>query len=242
MAEKKPLLKEKALWFLIPIFVLYVVGMYFQNVYLQAPFTVTVVALIPGIFVITVSPKFSVKFVKIHKFFHKKKYYSYSFNENSFKLPSSIKFSAKNSLYTITILYTVLNWSGLMDESLLEGSRIVLVVMITSIALFAGSILHVSIYLLKQTGLMFENKQDSSKNSLGSEMLNKFDWALSPFLLISFAHSIILLSLNLSQFLGVMLAIVAISIYSSFFSFYFLKRKHFDRMISEIIIQLKKII
>ena len=70
--ERKPLVKEKIFWLLASVTIIWFIGLIYQNEYLQMPFGVTIAAFIPGIFIIGVSPGFAVKFVKIHKYFHKK--------------------------------------------------------------------------------------------------------------------------------------------------------------------------
>lgn len=235
--------KFKITWFVVGIGVLYFIGFFINDLrYLQIPFGITMLAVIPGGVAIETSVGFAVRFVRMHKWWHKSNVFSYSFYPGSIKLPSSFRFSLKNTLYTFAIMYAVLSWSGLADSIFNDANKLPAIAGITLLCLFGGSVFNVAMHLLIQSRLMFENKEDGSRNSLGSEMARRFGWAISPILLVSFAYSAVTTSVDLLLFLSTILTLGGLCLYSSFFSFYVLKRKHLDKMKDKLMDRLGKII
>ncbi|MBI4131582.1 MAG: hypothetical protein HY476_03735 [Nitrosarchaeum sp.] len=73
-------------------------------------------------------------------------------------------------------------------------------------------------------------------------MKEKLDWAISPILVISLAYSILK---NVDgpftlSIIGSIFGIFIINLYSSFFSFYFLKKVHLDKLMKRLKEQLNK--
>lgn len=214
----------------VPFAIMFTYGYVFENVYIMVMFGIMLLAFLPGIFSIVLAPGITIKFIKLHKRFQRKTDYRYFFIENKIPAPLSIKFAFVNSLYTISIMYSFLNWTGSMNMSQEVSSLIGMMIVITMPSLLIGSVLHISSVLLKYTGLMFENKKEETTIKVGAEFNSKLQWVLSPILVISLVHSALVNDLDLPFFLGAVFAILVIGIFSSFVSFYVLKKKHIEKM------------
>lgn len=242
MEKIKELLKSKAFWFVVSITVLFFISFIDEELeYLKFPFALTVFAVMPGLFAIQLSVPFAKRFVKLHKIRHKKPFYKYTLSESRPLPPSSLGFSLRNLLYTFAIAFSVMSWTGTLEVFLTDSLNALGGLMsIIMLSLFVGSVLNVSIVLLKYSRIRIENTQEETRNSLGHDMASRFDWTISPILIISFAYSIVTSLNDLSLFVFTILFIAGLCFYSSFFSFYFLKRKHLPRMQDSLIRELNK--
>ena len=234
--------KDKINWISIPLAIVFSYGLMSENLYLMGSFVAVIVALLPMVFSVALSPDLAIKFVKLHKKSQKKVNHKYFFMNSKINTPSTISFVLKNSLYTISILYSILNWSGLMNKSPDVWTIGILAIIMIMPILFIGSILHISSVLLNQIGLMFENKREGTISKVGSEFNNRFSWLFSSVLIISFIHSAFVNELELPIFLGIILAVFVTGIFSSFFGFYFFKKKHLVKLSQKLKERIKKII
>ena len=242
--KEKALLKTKIFWFVIALGILFTVGLTVPAYsFLQLPLQILFAGTIPGIFAIQCSIPFAVRFISLHKRFHKKSH-SYVWSEIKPKDPPTWKFALSTTAYSFSITYNIMTWLGFEDEIFTTGNRLGLFVLIGLFSLFGAIITHVAIFLLTKSGLMYKDSSDGSRMNLGKEMLSKLDWAISPLVLISLGHGI-LKHINeplTFSLLGSILGIFTVNLYASFFSFYFLKKVHSEKLMNRLRERLDKTI
>lgn len=167
----------------------------------------------------------------------------YSWSNIPVKNPSTLRFALSTTAYSFAITYNIAYWTGIEDAIFTTGAKLGLFVLIGFFSLFGAIITHVAIFLLTKSGLMCEDPSDGTKMNLGKNMLSKFDWAISPFVLISLGYSILKNIDELVTFsiLGSIFGIFVVNLYASFFSFYFLKKVHLDKLMKRLQERLDKI-
>ena len=242
LKKEKELLKLKETWFIAGLGVLFVIGWAIPTYfYLQFPLAFAFFFTIPGGFAIAYSPALAARFVSLHKKLYKGRYV-YSYNQSTTKIPSIWKYAIRTAAYQFAIIYTIISYTGI-DEKFYQPHSFVTIITIFSIpALFCANIIHVAIYLLRRANVMYEDKEDGSRINLGRELAGKFDWAISPFILISFAQSIITKSGNPYYVAGGILTVLLLTVIASAVSFFFLKNVHLDKLIIKLAKKLEKII
>lgn len=202
---------------------------------LQLPFGILIAGAMPGAVAIKFSVPFAVKFTKLHMKIHKKSY-SYSWNTHDALDLRTWKFALRNTAYSFAIMYNIVSWTGIENDIFTNGAKLLLLAPIAFFSLFGAIITHVSIFLLTKSKLMYEDSGDGSKVNLGRDLLAKLDWAMSPIALISFGYGI-WKNINEQFTLSLIFSIIFIFIilmYSSFFSFYFLKKVHLDKLMKNL--------
>lgn len=232
-------LKSKVFWisvaFAIPISLSY----YFKELqFLQVIFGALVLTTLPGIAATAFSPEFAAKFVKFHMKWHKKKG-TYTRLPNNLLGFSIWKSSLRTMGYLFAIIYTVLDWSGTSELILGNPSKSFAILGLGILALIAGSIIEVSIYLLKRYGQMFENTKDGTKINLGHELHHILEFIVSPIALISFTRVVLTKSFNVEFIVIMILTLAAVSFYSTTISFLFLRRK---KMLDKLMAKLERLL
>jgi len=232
LTGKDSLFRTKAFWVIFPVGILFMIGTIIPAYQiLQLPFGILIVGAMPGLFAIKFSIPFSVRFAKIHMKWHKKSH-TYNWNELNTKDPSTWKFAIRTSAYSFAIIYNIVSWSRIEEVIFINVNKLILITPIAVFSLLGAIIIHVSIFLLTKSGLMYENIEDGTRMSLGRDLLTRLDWAIGPMALISLGYSVwknIYEPFTLS-FIFSLIFIFVIILYSSFFSFYFLKKVHLDKL------------
>lgn len=240
--EFKEIIRMKEFWAIVVIAILFMIGSVMPEYsLLQLPFGLVAAGAIPGVFAIRFSVPLAVKFVRMHKRWNKfrHKNYSYELIATDKENKSTIKFALLTTAYSFAIIYNVLSWTGI-EETIFKTSRMIPVFAgIGVLSLFGAITTHVAIFLLKKIRFMYQDPSDCSKINLGREMETKLGWAISPIILISLIHSISTKSSDLFFSYGVVFGIFIITLYSSFFSFYFLKRVHLEKILERLRKQLE---
>lgn len=239
--KEKRLLKTKTFWFVAVLGVLFFIGLIPTYFYLRYPLAFVVFFTIPCGLAVAYSPALAARFVSFHKKWYKGRY-TYSYNQATTKLPSIWKYAIRTTAYQFAIVYTVMSYTGIEEKFYQSNNFFPIIISISILALFCANIIHVAIYLLKRARIMYEDKEDGSKINLGRELAGKLDWAISPIILISFIHSIIIKSGNPYFIIIDILTVLFLTIIASAVSFFFLKNIHLDKLIIKLSEKLKKII
>ncbi|CUR52812.1 membrane protein of unknown function [Nitrosotalea devaniterrae] len=227
----KKILKSKITWFAVGISIPTAIAQGNQSLwFLGIPFAMTMLALIPAAISIECSPGFTQRFATLHKWRHQD-HGSYTYATIEAKTPSVLKFSIRTTLYSFAIICNILTWTGMLDALSENANRVVIIMMLTSVpSLFAASIINVATYLLTKSGLMFENKEDSSRINLGREMSSNLEWAISPFIFTSLIYPLVTKPQIMLYILLAMLILFAFCFYTAIISYYLLKKFQLDRL------------
>jgi len=237
--REKSLVKTKTFWFVAGVSILYFIGLFVPAYsYLQAPFAFLFFFTIPVGFAIEFSPALAARFVSIHKRWHKERYV-YLYRPINSKPPSIWKYALRTAAYQFAIVYTIISYTGI-EEKFYQLNFIVNITLISIAALFVANIIHVAIYLLTRAGIMYTDKDDGSIINLGRELAGKLDWAISPFILISFTYSIITKSGNPYYVVTGISTVLVLTLIASAVSFFLLKRVHMDKLIIKLAKKLEK--
>lgn len=238
----KRYLKTKAFWFSVVIAISSAIGQTYPPLqFLIIPHAMTMLALIPIGVAILSSSNFAEKFVRLHKWWHRNNG-SYSYATIEVKMQPVWKSALKTTAYSFAIIYNILLWTGTLDTILNNPNKLPVMVVIFMPSLFAALVIHLSIYLLTKSGLMFEDKEDGSRINLGREMTSKLDWAISPILLVSLIYSVVTKPQTMPYVLMMMLVLFMFCYYAAFIGLYILKKYRINQLSIDVKRRLNRVI
>lgn len=205
---------------------------------LVLPFLFLTLSVLPVVLANSFSRDLAILFLKFHRFLNKNKCI-YILETIEPGKPSLWKFPLKTVALTLAIFYNFFNRSGNLQIALSDLNFYRNTIDVILVSLCIASVVNVAIFILTRAGLMFANKDDKSKINLGREMSDRFNWALSPTVILSLGYYIATKS-NLAVSIPEITIFVSLCSFSAFFSLIILRKWYLEKMVNNLVSQLKK--
>jgi hypothetical protein len=233
----------KETWIAAAIAVMAVIAFSVKSLELLAiPYVVLIIGTLPGMAALSISTSFALTFVFFHRLFCGKKNVRYYFDsqyvDENMHLSRLVGWAA---IHSIAMAYLIARVTGFLFHRDIANDPVTMMILMWMSSWFAFALAFGS-WLLRRSGYMFENTVDGTRINLGVEM----DKALKRSIGIqTIATSIILagtISQSVSTLMTLALTIAMITVPSTLFSVYFIRKRHSMRMLSNLISRLARFI
>lgn len=207
---------------------------------LAIPYVALMIGTLPGIAALSVSTFFALRFVSFHRLQNGKKnvryYFDSQYADESLPVARIVGWAA---IHSVALAYLIGRVTGFLFHKNVANDPVAMMVLMWAASWFAFALSFAS-WLLTRSGYMFENTHDGTRTNLGVEMNKTLKRSIG---VQAIATSIVFagtLAESISTLATLALTVATITVPSTLFSIYFIRKRHSLTLLSSLISRLAR--